>query len=316
MPRRRLSVALGGACVLATLFGAPSAASQTCFSATPYSFLATGGPGSADFTVSLPAGNYSVTLDTWDGYENRSDSARQRGERVALDLLDGSGVLASTPPTADLTDFVESAESSSTFSLTIDRAATVARVRHAPAGDGADSVFAAGIAICPVAAPTTTTAAPSTTVPPTTVPPTTTAPTTVPPTTAPPTTVDNTTSTTSPGRSLPGGPILRQRTTTTTAPPTTVAAPGETDPTPASSTPFTTTGPTSGVNAAPSTTAPLDEDREVRVLRQTTLNTIDQDGSERETLPFTGATSPWLIGVAMVAAGIVLAQATTRTSSD
>ena len=195
--------------------------------------------------------------------------------------------------------------------LTIDRAATVARVRHAPAGDGADSVFAAGIAICPVAAPTTTTAAPSTTVPPTT-----TAPTTVPPTTVPPTTVDNTTSTTSPGRSLPGGPILRQRTTTTTAPPTTVTAPSETEPPPASSTPSTTTGPTSGVNAAPSTTAPLDEDGEVRVLRQTTLNTIDQDGSERETLPFTGATSPWLIGVAMVAAGIVLAQATTRASSD
>lgn len=90
------------------------------------------------FGTYIPAGNYKVTLQSWDGYQppeqnpGREGTTPQVNETIELILADGSGTIATSNKTTDLVDYQREVSDISVVnsSLTLSRPATIYYARH------------------------------------------------------------------------------------------------------------------------------------------------------------------------------------------
>ena len=135
-------------------------------------------PTSRTFNLSspIPAGTYSVTAVSYDGYDGRSATQGQTQEQWFGELLSAGGaVLARTTSTGDLADGVEEATwVGGIGQVSLAETATQIRANHSAAGNPAvNSVRPVCIGATLLAPPPTTppvTEPPATTQPPTTLP--------------------------------------------------------------------------------------------------------------------------------------------------
>ena len=186
-------------------------------------------PTSLTTPASVPAGEYSVQLGSYDGYTDRALTPAQTHEQYVLQFLDAGGaVITQTGPTSDLADggpddFASRVDAVGT--VVLDRPATQVRAVHAHLGNAAIIGLGNAQSVQPTCfgltqiVPTTTTTSTTTTSTTTTTTTTTSTTTTVPDTT---TTVPDTTTTvvvTVPPTTAP--PTTAPPTTTTEAPTTT-----------------------------------------------------------------------------------------------
>ncbi len=132
-------------------------------------------PSSRTFNLSnpIPAGTYSITAVSYDGYTGRAESQGQTQEQWFGELLSSSGaVIAQTSVTGDLADgIIEATWVGGVGQVTLTETATQLRANHAAPGTPAiNSVRPVCIGATLLAPPPTT---PPVTEPPTTQPPTT-----------------------------------------------------------------------------------------------------------------------------------------------
>ncbi len=164
---------------------------------------------SRSFAVSVPAGTYNLVATSYDGYNDRPNSATQANEIWVADFVSGGTVLATSSPTVDLADGLEATWKGPIGTVTLPSDVDTIVVRHGFLTNlSPNSVKPICIGFTDVTPPPQTTTVPETTVPDTTTPDTTVPDTTVPDTTTPDTTVPDTTTpdTSIPATTVPGNP--------------------------------------------------------------------------------------------------------------
>ncbi len=171
--RRRTKAAIAAGILvtaLAVVLPGSAAADEECLAhVMTEAKMAVGRPDTVTQSVSLPPGDVTMDVHTWDGYPERVDAV-QPHERVEVMLMSGGSVVLSSGITPDLADLVENASWSARFGPAAAPAGidTVV-IQHRPGDTGSPDSLWAEVTVCvEEPEPTTTTTTTTTTTEPTT----------------------------------------------------------------------------------------------------------------------------------------------------